>query len=78
MWYRKICRTLTTSPLLPTKALYEFPAADYRETKCVVVTESDGEANTRLESTDYGGFYVELGGEKYKECNLNSSYCNIK
>lgn len=29
----------------------------------MVVTESDGEANTRLESTDYGGLYVELGGE---------------
>ena len=40
-----------------------FSAADYKENKCVVATESDGEANTRTESTDYDGFYVELGGE---------------
>jgi len=38
-------------------------AADYKENKCVVATESDGEANTRTESTDYDSFYVELGGE---------------
>jgi len=43
---------------------YEFSTADYKENKCVVVTESDVEANTRLESIDYDGFYVELGGEK--------------
>jgi len=39
--------------------------ADYKENKCVVATESDGEANTRTESTDYDGFYVELDGEYY-------------
>jgi len=48
---------------LTTKALMNSSAADYKENKCVVVTESDGEANTRTESTDYDGFYVELGGE---------------
>jgi len=40
-----------------------IPCRGLQRNKCVVVTESDGEANTRLESTDYGGFYVELGGE---------------
>jgi hypothetical protein len=49
---------------LTTKALMNSSAADYKENKCVVATESDGEANTRTESTDYDGFfYVELGGE---------------
>jgi hypothetical protein len=28
--------------------------------------ESDGKANTRPESTDYDGFYMELGGD-YKQ-----------
>ena len=32
--------------------------ADYNENKCVVATESDGEANTRTESTDYDGFFM--------------------
>jgi len=49
---------------LTTEALMNSSAADYKENKCVVETESDGEANTRTECTDYGGFYVELGGEK--------------
>jgi hypothetical protein len=48
---------------LTTEALMNSSAADYKENKCVVATESDGEANTRTESTDYDGFYVELGGE---------------
>jgi hypothetical protein len=48
---------------LTTKALMNSSATDYKENKCVVATESDGEANTRTESTDYDGFYVELGGE---------------
>jgi len=39
-------------------------AADYKANKCVVATESDGKANTKIESTDYDDFYVELGGEK--------------
>jgi len=43
---------------------YEFLCCGYKENKCVVATESDGEANTRTESIDYDGFYVELGGEK--------------
>jgi len=49
---------------LTTEALMKFSTADYKENKCVVATESDGEANTRTESTDYDGFFVELGGEK--------------
>ena len=48
---------------LTTEALMNSSAADYKENKCVVATESDGEANTRTKSTDYDGFYVELGGE---------------
>jgi len=48
---------------LTTKALMNFSGADYKENKCVVATESDGKANTRTESIDYNGFYVELGGE---------------
>jgi len=48
---------------LATEALMNSSAADYKENKCVVATESDGEANTRTESTYYDGFYVELGGE---------------
>jgi len=43
---------------LTTKALINSSAADYTENKCVVATESDGEANTRTKSTDYDGFYV--------------------
>jgi len=48
---------------LTTKALMNSSAADYKENKRVVATESDGKANTRTESTDYDGFYVDLGGE---------------
>jgi len=48
---------------LTTEALMNSSAAHYKENKCVVATESDGETNTRTESTDYDGFYVELGGE---------------
>jgi hypothetical protein len=43
---------------LTTKALMNSSAADYKENKCVVATESDGEANTRTESTDYDGFFM--------------------
>ena len=49
---------------LTTKTLMNSSAADYKENKCVVANESDGEANTRTQSTDYNGFYVELCGEK--------------
>ena len=52
-----------TTHLSNHQGSYEFLAADYKENKCVVTTESDGKANTRTESTDYDGFYVELGGE---------------
>jgi len=48
---------------LTTEALMKSSAADYKENKCVVATKSDGKTNTRTESTDYDGFYVELGGE---------------
>jgi len=48
---------------LTTKALINSSAVDYKENKCVVATKSDGEANTRTESTDYDSFYVKLGGE---------------
>jgi len=48
---------------LTTVTLMNSSAADYKENQCVVATKSDGEANTRTESTDYDGFYVELGGE---------------
>ena len=55
------CLSQLTS--LTTKTLMNSSVADYKENKCVVATESDGEANTRTESTDYDGFYVELGGK---------------
>jgi len=48
---------------LTTKVLMNSSAADYKKIKCVVATESDGKTNTKTESTDYDGFYVELGGE---------------
>jgi len=48
---------------LTTKTLMNFSAAVYKENKCVVATESDGEANTRTESTDYNGFMWSLVGK---------------
>jgi len=55
------CLSQLTS--LTIEALMNSYIADYNENKCVVAIESDGEANTRTESTDYDGFYVELGWE---------------
>jgi len=61
-WNMKIWWLLQLTSLT-TEALMNSSAGDYIENKCVVVTESDGKVNTRTESTDYDGFYVELGGE---------------
>ena len=57
---------------------YEFLCCGYKENKCVVATESDGEANTRTESIDYDGFLCGAWwGVIQKECNLNSSCCKV-
>ena len=55
MEYIKKLVALTTSPLAPTETLIGKTACGGNE--------SDGQANTRQESTDYDGLYVELGRE---------------
>ena len=62
---------------LTNQSSYEFPVG-YRKAKCVVVTESDGKANTRLE---YQLRWILCGawwGVIHKECNLKSSCCKVK
>ena len=61
MEYIKKLVALTTSPLVPTKALMKSLRV-VGKTTCDG-NESDGKANTRPESTDYDGLYVELGRE---------------
>jgi len=58
IWWLSQLTSLTTETLMNSSTV------DYKENKSVVATKSEGEGNTRTESTDYDGFYVELGGEK--------------
>jgi len=47
---------------LTNQSSYEVPVGYRKKTECGG-NESDGKANTRPESTDYDGLYVELGRE---------------